>query len=198
MGPGGSCHEFILETSLQSRVQSSWKSHWAQRTDDNKSTPGTILANTFRENKLPTETNSSSAVTDARGEWNRIFKVLKGNKCQHGILHYHSSLREKHKQLEVHKNWELVHHPQTQNARDTTTKRSVRHKNVFARRGQNDEAFLSFTCSNLQNVFVPLWGESHLSFPRSRGRSGPSPVLWRCLLLKDALSMHPSHLSLLA
>lgn len=159
MGPGGSCHEFILETSLQSRVQSSWKSHWAQRTDDNKSTPGTILANTFRENKLPTETNSSSAVTDARGEWNRIFKVLRGNKCQHGILHYHSSLREKHKQLEVHKNWELVHHPQTQNARDTTTKRSVRHKNVFARRGQNDEAFLSFTCSNLQ-MYLCLCEES--------------------------------------
>lgn len=175
--PGGSHHEFILETTLQYRVQPSWKSHCAQRrTGDNKSTPGTILANTFRENKLPTETDSSSAVTDARGQWDRIFKVLRENKCQHGILRYHSRLREKHKQLGVHKNWELTtHRPRMQ---ETVT------RGAWGTR--KDEGSLSFTCLNLQNVPVPS-EESHIFPSGYREEWGPPhPVLWKCLLLKDA------------
>lgn len=176
--PGGSHHEFILETTLQYRVQPSWKSHCAQRrTGDNKSTPGTILANTFRENKLPTESDSSTAVTDARGQWDRIFKVLRGNKCQQGILRYHSRLREKHKQLGVHTNWELItHRPRMQ---EGDSKRG-------AWGTRNDEGSLSFAWLNLHFVPVPR-EESHI-FPSGYREKQvvPPPVLWKCLLLKDA------------
>ena len=93
MGTGGSRYEFILETTLWYRY-SQVENHTVHREEHLELSWLTLSE---REQITHRDTASSSAVTDAQGQENHIFKVLRGNKCQHGILRYHLRQREAHK-----------------------------------------------------------------------------------------------------